>query len=295
MHRRAPEEPRTRRKRADRGGFAAVALLLLACDTPPPNSASNTHGSPRPQVANADEPPGQESVGSAADTVPDQSGWGRAGGLRYLEVLRGNAKPSERVPMLVLVHGLGDRPTPAHVGESQRPLRVVLPQAPTPYHRGFSWFPFRAVTAPPEQIAPGIARAAAQLARAIDVLTELRPTRGRPILSGFSQGGMLAFALALHHPENIGLSLPVSGWLPKPLWPAAGPPPGQRQVPIRAVHGDADRVVPFAPTKAMVDRLQAQGYDVTLQRFAGVGHTKSSGMDEALSGLLEQTLDRLEK
>ena len=47
---------------------------------------------------------------------------------------------------------------------------------------------------------------------------------GKVVVTGFSQGGMLSYALALHHPELIEYALPISGMLPEVLWPTTPPP-----------------------------------------------------------------------
>src|SRR4051812_29496342 len=63
---------------------------------------------------------------------PDDQGWGRAAGFDYLEAVRGGARAAERLPMVVLIHGLGDAPradwldlVPQEVG-----ARVIMPRAP---------------------------------------------------------------------------------------------------------------------------------------------------------------------
>ena len=60
--------------------------------------------------------------------------------------------------------------------------------------------------------------------------------------------------------------------------------------PTRALHGDADTVVPFEATRAAVDALTAAGEDVSLQAFVGVQHRIPSPVRQAwfreLQGLL---------
>ena len=41
-----------------------------------------------------------------------------------------------------------------------------------------------------------------------------RPTEGRALVAGFSQGGMLTFGLALHHPDLFDGAYPIAGWFP---------------------------------------------------------------------------------
>jgi phospholipase/carboxylesterase len=224
-------------------------------------------------------------------TPPGPDGYGRAGALRYLEVVVGGAAPSQTLPMVVVIHGLGDRPGPHWLDlvQLRGPARVIMPEGPTPYLDGFSWFPFRARGADPKELAAGIGRAAELLSTALAFLERGRPTRGRPIVTGFSQGGMLSFALALRHAERVAFALPISGALPEPLWPrdraTAGAPP------IVALHGTDDDLVPFAPTRQLVAHLGTRGYDATLLPYEGVGHQISDAMRQRVSEELRRALD----
>jgi phospholipase/carboxylesterase len=188
-----------------------------------------------------------------------------------------------------LIHGLGDAPRADWFGGAEAigtPLRMIMPQAATPYHGGFAWFPFRAADDDPQALARGISAAGDRLARAIALLRKERPTIGRPIVAGFSQGGMLSYALALHHPALVALSHPISGLLPEPLWPASKRT-GGHQPKIAAMHGDADSLVPIANARRLTAHLRKLGYDVELREFAGVGHTITQAMDAHTVALLD--------
>lgn len=195
--------------------------------------------------------------------------WRTAAGIRYLEFTTGGAAPGDALPLLVYMHGLGDRPRGGWWPTLAVPARIVFPQAPTPYGRGFSWFDFHGTAGDPAGRARAISEAAAGVARMLQTLTKERPTLGRPVVSGFSQGGMLSYALALRHPESISRAIPVAGSLPPGLWkPAAKDPPA----PIEAWHGDADDVVPLPPTQAMMASLSSHP-GVRLHVIPGMRHS----------------------
>ncbi|MET0385002.1 MAG: dienelactone hydrolase family protein [Polyangiales bacterium] len=223
------------------------------------------------------------------DHAPDESGWGVAAGLRYLEIVRGDPAADEALPLLLVIHGLGDKPHrdwlhAIDVGREQK-VRMVLPQAPTPRGPGFSWFEYRFADQHPVELAAGIRGASDRLAQMIEVLSAQRPTRGRALVTGFSQGGMLSFALATRHPALIEYAIPISGTLPDPLWPNDKPSP-PRSPPIHALHGNADAIVDPASDKALVAKLAQLGYPVELRTFDGVGHT----ITPAMSNDVQQTL-----
>jgi phospholipase/carboxylesterase len=221
--------------------------------------------------------------------APGPDGWGRAGPLRYLERTLAGGDPREPLPLVVMIHGMGDAPRFDWFREAaviKTPMRLIMPQAPTPYYGGFSWFPYDPAAPDPAALARGVATATEQIARAIEVLHARRPSVGRTIVAGFSQGGMLSYALALHKPALVAVSLPISGFLPEPLWPAQRPR-GIRFPRIVAMHGDRDDVVPIAPARVLHAALTARGYESTLREFAGVRHQITAEMALYLVALLE--------
>lgn len=206
--------------------------------------------------------------------------WRSAGGLRYLEIVRGDASPDETLPLVVFLHGLGDHPRAGWFASFPRPARFVLPEAPTPYGRGFSWFEYRAGDDDRDQgqLGASILDAAERLAGAIAQIRVDRPTAGAPIVTGFSQGGMLSYALGLHHPAGLGPIFPIAGALPEPSWPSA-PVAGRSYPPISALHGMADPIVPYRAAEMMTQALSQRGFDIELQGFEGAAHTITPTMN----------------
>ena len=200
-------------------------------------------------------------------------------GLSFVEIRTGPAPPpgagARPLPLVVAIHGLGDWPESFadlldgfHV-----PARVVLPRAPRPWGSGFAWLPGRN--------SPARGRAERRSTeRLAGLLRELTPegTEGA-VVTGFSQGGILSFALAARHPELVRAAVPVSGYLPTSITPRrrAGPLP-----PIRALHGTADRVLTVSRARRGAARLRRLGFDVELQEYEGVGHTVTDQMREDL-------------
>ena len=164
-----------------------------------------------------------------------------------------------------------------------------MPEAPSHYAKGFSWFHYDIFGQnPPEPLARGIALAADQIAVLLDVLPKRLPTSGPPIVAGFSQGGMLSFALALRYPERLRFALPISGLLPEPLWPVN--PAGKVQIPIRALHGSDDPLVPVMTDRDLTRRLQRLGYDAQLEEFPASVHTITAPMQDRINQLLREHL-----
>lgn len=267
--------------------FVCVTLLLalVGCDRPAPPPA--TQSAPPPPTAPQPAPP--PPVAADAPTAPKTRP--KAADLHYVERILGDAKPDDALPMIVAIHGLGDDPDNfAHLFDTYGgTARLILPQGVDETDNGgWSWFPVRARSSDVEGLARGIDASADKIAAAIDVLLAKRPTVGAPIVTGFSQGGMLAFTLAIEHPDQVGFAIPIGGWLPPPLWPEAGPSDAHPKV--VALHGTADNAVRHEPTKDAVEALVAKGYAVELMSYEGVRHAIPPQERTDLFDLLDDAL-----
>ncbi len=184
-------------------------------------------------------------------------------------------------PLVVAVHGLGDAPN-SLVGLVRRcglPVRIVAPRGPERHHQGYSWFDVHFEPGGARVDARDIASAADRVAALIDALSARDDVVGKPVITGFSQGGFVSFAVATRHPDAVALAIPIAGGLPTELEP--GPAP--RGAPtIFALHGDSDPIVPPAPTRDAVHRLEAAGWDASLRVFANVQHSVPQAVHAAL-------------
>lgn len=257
---------------------ATIAIVAAACDRPrpPPPAAA----APSATVSAPPPAPAPTPLAAAPATR-----------LAFVEHTTAGAPSDATLPLLVAIHGMGDSPdglAPLFDGLPVR-ARVLLPRAPLPFHRGFSWF--RYPPASDDELARGVADAADAVAALIDEIARGRPTRGVPIVTGFSQGGFLSFAIAVRHPALVGAAFPVSGSLPPSLWPAAVPDAAPLP-PLLALHGDADGLVPIAGARAAVAHLRAIGWPATLEEYPGVGHTIAPPMRKELVARLAERLAR---
>jgi phospholipase/carboxylesterase len=210
--------------------------------------------------------------------------------LVYEELVTGGAAADDALPLVIGIHGLGDSPAGVREMAARFPgrARFVLPRAPTPYGPGFAWFPYHAGRGTAQQYADGVGSAATLVAATIRAVRASRPSAGKTVVTGFSQGGMIAYALAVQHADVVDAAIPIAGYLPTPLMPA----PGTRLPPIRSMHGDADPIVAFALDEASVAALRALGADVTLRTYPGVPHTMTEAMRDDLSAEIAATLAR---
>lgn len=216
---------------------------------------------------------------------------GRYEDIHYLEVVLGSASFDDALPIVFVFHGRGGRaqlPGGPFRGLSH-PVRVIVPQGPDRLGQGFEWVPVSVGSGLVDRLSATLFQVSARLANMIRAIAEERPTVGRPIVTGFSQGGLVTYALALYHDDVVGHAFPLSTWLPPPIEPLHRRH-DLRYPPIRSMHGGDDRVIPVAPTRAMVERLRQRGFDVELHEFAGVRHELNDEMNTLFQRWLERAV-----
>lgn len=256
--------------------LAALLAALSACDARAPAAGEGGPSAPA-------SPAAALPASSAPATAPP------APAVEHLEAVTGGAGARDALPMIVAIHGLGDRPESllAALRGFDTPARLIAPRGIQPFSDGYSWFPLRGDLAG-EEVGRGISSAAEGIAALIRRLEAERPTRGKAIVTGFSQGGALTLALATQHPEIVGAAFPIGGWMPPSTAPAAvaGLPP------IVALHGDADTRVPIGPTRDAIAALASRGARAELVAYPGVGHTITAEMRRDLERMIREAIAR---
>ncbi len=273
--------------------LAACVLLvvaLLGCKASPSKAVATSNAGSGIGTPSSATTAASRSGPATAPAVPSTEREPEA--LRFVALNTGGATDDEPLPWIVGLHGLGDRPESFAGLFRQLPFRVhvYVPRAPLPYGSGADWFGVR-VGGDVDQLTAAMQRATSQVARLVRDLGKRRQNVGKAIVTGFSQGGMLSFALGVRHPEIVRASLPIGGWLPPPFVAASGLTSAQRQLgPIRAFHGEQDNRVPLAPTLVIVQELSRLGFDVEIRRYRGLGHSISPQLRNDWLAALEQIL-----
>jgi len=255
-------------------GLLAAALFSVACSG---KQAPATSAAPQP-VASA--------LAAAEEKIES---------LDYVEVITGRAGPEDRLPMIVAIHGLGDSPEgfSGLIRGFGKPARIILPRGPEKYHNGYSWFPIRNTDWEDGAWVTELSRSAQRIAHLVGTLTRKRPTVGKPLVMGFSQGGMLTYTLAAHHPEVFGFAVPVGGFLPKSLTPEQKDVHSMPR--LVAFNGEADTIIPFQLALSTLKRLKPLKVDVQLKGFPKVAHRIPPPMRAAVYTEIGAYLDSLPK
>ena len=177
-------------------------------------------------------------------------------------------------------HLLGGK---ALVIAAQAPVEVPL----DPQGRliGYAWFPLSlGQPPPPDDVHRGISAAKTF----VDAAIERYPVdEKRMLLLGFSQGGLIAFALGLEKPERWKGLAALSTWLPDETNDAYTA--DVSKLPIWVQHGTKDEVIPLSRAHETRAKLTKREVPLTYKEYE-MGHEISVDSLRDLVGWIQSTL-----
>lgn len=255
-----------------RGWLWGLGLLVLGgCRKPVPPASTTSIDTPVVHTTTAPPPAAPPSV-PIAPAPTATSRVTAASHLAYEHLTLGGSTDA-KLPWIVALHGLGDTPHGFSQLFSGLPLRahVYLIQAPIAYGSGFDWLGER-VSGDPGRLALAIAHRLEDLGQLLDHLAAMPQNQGDAVVTGFSQGGVLSYAVAVAGLPHVAATLPLAGWLPPSL--AATSP----SLPVFAFHGSEDRVVSHGAAKRMVAAWSEHQKPLEFHSYSGLAHSVSNEM-----------------
>lgn len=175
-------------------------------------------------------------------------------------------KRSQSIPLVVYLHGAGERgfdnvqqlrALPSLLCNEAMadafPCAVLAPQCP----HGMNWL---------SRLNPQIDMLDAVMRMVDTVTVDGRIDPKRIYLIGLSMGGFGSWALAARFPERFAAVVPICGG------GDTGQAPRLVSVPIWAVHGNVDDVVPVTHSQAMISAIEEAGGSPRFWERADVGH-----------------------
>jgi phospholipase/carboxylesterase len=214
--------------------------------------------------------------------------------LSSIEVVTGGAGGDDPLPLVIALHGRGD------TAEAFAPLfrelparaRVAILRPPHDWGGGQAWF--LGGWAPGDKraaVAAELLAHADRVAATAEAIRAARPTRGKPVVMGFSQGGMLAWTVAVKQPRAFAAAFPVAGFLfPEVLERTRVD--ARATPPIIAFHGDADPLVSVDADREGARLLEKRGVRADLRIQRGVRHEMPPAMRAELLQEIARALTR---
>ena len=153
-------------------------------------------------------------------------------------------------------------------------LVFLCPQGPLaldvgPGQRGYAWFPIDASG----QVSPSVLVAArGALEGFLEDAMKIHPIDPeRIVVLGFSQGGVMAYDLALGRPDRFRALVALSSWLPDAVVAGLAPDPARAALPTLLIHGTRDPMVAIDAARQSKARLESLGIQVAWGEYE-MGH-----------------------
>ena len=152
---------------------------------------------------------------------------------------------------------------------------VICPQAPLeipigPGATGYAWFPS---AGPGNTDVTAVLSARDELEEFLSAcLTRYAIDSARLVALGFSQGGVMAYGLALAQPERFAALAALSTYLPASLLDQRPPPtPAVTSLPTLVQHGSADGMISLDRARESVETLKQWKVPLTFREYP-MGH-----------------------
>lgn len=194
--------------------------------------------------------------------------------MNYLLALPEDYEQQERWPLVLFLHGAGER------GEN---LDLVQKHGPPMLVKDGKTFPFILVS--PQCPAGRWWEPVSLLALIDDIVKNYHVDEDRVYVTGLSMGGFGTWALAAHAPERLAAIAPICGG-GEPYWADR-----LKSVPTWIFHGALDQAVPLIRSEVMADAVKKKGGAVKLTIYPEVGHnswTEAYNNPELYEWLLSQ-------
>lgn len=168
-------------------------------------------------------------------------------------------------------------------------LLVLCPQGDVtvpiaPQVNGYGWFPLT-MGAPPDPAS--VESSLDSLDAFIAAAVRRYPVDDRKVaLLGFSQGGVMAYALALRNPKRFTALAALSSWLP-PAVAEQAQPGSLDQLPVLVQHGTRDELIEAARGRSSVEALRNLRAAVVYREYE-MGHETNAASLRDLSSFLEE-------
>jgi phospholipase/carboxylesterase len=152
---------------------------------------------------------------------------------------------------------------------------------------GYSWYPL-SMGGPPDVDA--ILSAQEKLSEFIDQCLQRYPIAAKKLaLLGFSQGGVMAYSLALPNSERFAALAVLSSWLPRELLPRIQVQDRVQSLPTLIQHGTQDSMIDIARARESVELARQLRLPLTYREYA-MGHEIGAASLSELSRWLEKNV-----
>jgi phospholipase/carboxylesterase len=151
---------------------------------------------------------------------------------------------------------------------------IICPQGPletpiAPDTMGYAWYP---MSLGGSHDVTAILSARQKLQNFLDECLRRYPIdQKKLVVLGFSQGGVMAYSLALANPERFAALVVLSSWLPRELAAQLSINESVQSLPTLVQHGTEDHMIEITRARDSVERLRALRLPLTYREYE-MGH-----------------------
>jgi phospholipase/carboxylesterase len=201
-------------------------------------------------------------------------------------------------PTILTLHGRGANGldllglTP-YLGDGR--FLVICPQGPLetpigPDATGYAWYPMSIGGSPDVD---AILATREKLQRFADECLTRYPIDGKKLaVLGFSQGGVMAYSLALAYPERFAALVALSSWLPPELMLQLSLGDSVRSLPTLVQHGNADSMIEVERARHSVEMLRQAQIPLTYREYEMGHEIRPKSLSDLSAWLEENVLSR---
>jgi len=205
-------------------------------------------------------------------------------GFQYLEVIKGY--DAGKLPLLIAFHYSSSKPeeTVADYDSLKTPVRIIIPRGNYEKRNGYSYYPSTYYKEDSLTQINLSKQTLDSLAGFVDIIEKKYDSKA--VVSGISQGGDIAFLLAVYYPNLCKASFPFAGYIHSQLYNDIMRNP-LNKVPVYIFQGEDDPIVPVSYSREAVKKLDKK---LTLKLFTypGVGHEISAKMKMDYSAIIDK-------
>jgi phospholipase/carboxylesterase len=203
-------------------------------------------------------------------------------------------------PTLIAMHGFGANALDLlglapYIADGR--FMVICPQGPMEVPigptRGYAWFPIRMGASPDRTAIDDANKMVTEFLN--EALQKYPVDRKKLVVLGFSQGGMMAYRLAIRNPSKFAALVALSTFFPPDLKDEVRDAAALEELPTLVQHGRADEMIEITRARASVEALRALNVPLTFREY-DCGHEITAEVLQDLSNFLtEKVLDPIAK
>ena len=170
---------------------------------------------------------------------------------------------------------------------------VICPQGPLetpigPNATGYAWYPMSMGGSPDVE---AILASREKLQQFLGECLERYPIDSQRLaVLGFSQGGVMAYSLALANPERFAALIALSSWLPPELVARLSLGDSARSLPILVQHGTQDSMIEVERARHSAEILRQARIPLTYREYEMGHEIRPKGLSDLSAWLEEKVL-----